>query len=459
MGRRVSLLRRPTGSSLVARHGRLHDFDHAARDGRTPLDRAVDRLDRSFRARRNLHRRPRERRGINPNVAGVGDLFQTTNDEVAGGVTSSYRFARARLGEVDFLVVEPGIAVRGGTTDQSRSLLDPSTLLPWDRRLDDHLRTLDAAGYVDLDLRLGPRLRVSGGARTDLLAVAVVDRLAGINPADGPASRSPSGAALSPRVTAQYDVADWVTPSVSYGEGFRSLDAGNLKDGDTPYSKVRSVEAGVRSRTRNDRITATVAAFETWVANELVFEAAAGGLTTENASVRRGIVGSTVVRPAPWLLASSSLSVTSATFATRVAGVSHDVPSVPPVVWRVDLIVRGRVVGEVQGRIGVGYTYLSGRPLTDAITGPATNALNAGGALRWRWLELGVDGYNVLNLHYAGRCPGLRVELELPPRPAARLRRDPHYCGAAGDGAGDGICLLLTLSRRKRRRVCARAST
>jgi len=32
------------------------------------------------------------------------------------------------------------------------------------------------------------------------------------------------------------------------------------------------------------------------VANELVFEAAAGGLTTENASTRRGIVGSFLAR-------------------------------------------------------------------------------------------------------------------------------------------------------------------
>ena len=49
----------------------------------------------------------------------------------------------------------------------------------------------------------------------------------------------------------------------------------------------------------------------------------------------------------------------------------------------------------------MGYTFLSGRHLTDTIIGPTSNVLNAKAALRYEWLEVGVDGYNLLGLKYA----------------------------------------------------------
>jgi hypothetical protein len=137
----------------------------------------------------------------------------------------------------------------------------------------------------------------------------------------------------------------------------------------------------------------------------LVFEAASGGLETENASVRRGIVSSVVARPWDWLLVSSALSVTEATFSTLVVGVGHDVPNIPPILFRTDATARRRLATfhgkPVTGRVGVGYTFLSGRHLTDAIVGPSSNVLNAKAAVRYGPLEVGVDGYNVLGLKYA----------------------------------------------------------
>jgi hypothetical protein len=55
----------------------------------------------------------------------------------------------------------------------------------------------------------------------------------------------------------------------------------------------------------------------------------------------------------------------------------------------------------VTGRVGVGYTFLSGRHLTDTIIGPSNNVLNGKAALRYRDVEIGVDGYNLLALKYA----------------------------------------------------------
>jgi len=192
----------------------------------------------------------------------------------------------------------------------------------------------------------------------------------------------------------------------SYGEGFRSLDAAHVRDGDrTPYSRVRSAEVGLRAEEPRKRFRSTLALFETHVGNELVFVAESGGFETEGASRRRGVTGSFLVRPAPWLLASTALSVTDAVFTTRVPGIAHHVPNVPPLLFRADATVRrtlATVAGRrLEGRLGVGYTFLSGRYLTDAVVGPASHVLNGSAAVRRGALELQLDGYNLLGLRYA----------------------------------------------------------
>jgi iron complex outermembrane receptor protein len=362
-----------------------------------------------FRARQNFAG-SLESSQNDPANSGLGDLFETTNQEAAAGLTLRYRAAAGRIGDFGDVTIEPGVSARAGHTFQTKSLLEPTSLEPWDRRIDDALKTFDGAAYVDLDVHLFKRLRISGGARADFLHVDAASRLVTDVPGGSNRTVDVGGVAVGPRVTAEYELtprssALAIAPAVSYGEGFRSLDAASLQGGATPYSKVRSVEAGLRAEAFRGRTTATVAAFETWVANELVFEAPAGGYETESASTRRGVVASVIVTPRPWLLASTALSVTDAVFDTNAPGVSHYVPNVPPVVFRTDVTARGalaRLSGRpITGRIGVGYTYLSGRHLTDAIMGPTTNALNAGGGLRYGMVEVGIDAYNVLNLKYA----------------------------------------------------------
>jgi len=387
------------------------DFDHVAPGG-ARFEFAPWFMWTDFRARQN-YTGALESSQVDPALSGLGDLFETTNLETAAGLTSRFHTAPFRIGSAIEVAAEPGVHLRAGHTDQTKSLLDPSDLDAWDRRIDAGLQTLDAGAYLDLDVRILKRLRLSGGPRADFLVESIDDRLANVVPAGGappgalPGSRRDvAGVAAGPRATLEYEVSRQISPVVSYGEGFRSLDAEHLMEGSSkPYSKVRSVEAGFRAQTPKERYTATLAAFETWVENELVFEAAAGGLETESASIRRGVVGSFLARPFDWLIASTALSVTTATFSTLVAGVSHYVPNVPPILFRTDLTAHGgvaRIGGRpLTGRVGLGYTFLSGRHLTDAIIGPSINALNARAALRYGWVELGVDGYNLLGLRYA----------------------------------------------------------
>jgi hypothetical protein len=358
----------------------------------------------TFRSRRNFTGNV-EVSQIDPTRYGVGDLFETTNRETASGLMAHVRTAPVGFGDAVEAVFEPGVYVRAGHTDQGKNLLIPGEDSVWDRRLDAGVSTLDAGAYVDVDVRSWKRLRISGGPRADLLYVSIDDRLAGVvDAATAPHQRQ--GVAPSLRGTMEYDIARWIKPVISYGQGFRSLDAGALPRGSSePFSTVRSVEGGLRLLVPDERYTTRLAAFETRVGNELVFEATSGGLERQNASVRRGVVGSLVAKPVDWLLASTAVSFSHAVFATRIPGISHYVPNVPSVLVRADATARGRVTTyrdmPVVGRVGVGYTLLAGRHLTDRLTAPTDHVLNANLALRCGSIEIGVDAYNVLGLYYA----------------------------------------------------------
>jgi iron complex outermembrane recepter protein len=367
---------------------------------------------------------------LQPALASLGDLWQLTNVETAFGATARFHTTPVRIGDALEVVMEPGVSLRAGDTGQTKDLVDPADQAPWDYRANDGLETVDLAGYLDIDLRLWKKLRISGGARADFLDVDVTDNLAGVVPpiptgALPGATTHVAGVAPGPRVTVAYEIAPELTPVVSAGEGFRSLDAGSLtrcnaptveltgtpssqllpcKPG-APYSQVTSFEGGIRSQIARGRFTTTLTAFQTDVANELVFEVTDGGLTTERASTRRGIVGSFLARPTSWLLASTAVSIQSATFETLVVGTSHYVPNVPALLWRTDVNAHGELFqmrgAPVSGRVGVGYTLLAGRHVNDRIIAPANNVLNALASVRYRFVELGFDMYNVLGLKYA----------------------------------------------------------
>ena len=363
---------------------------------------------------------------LQPDLPSLGDLWELTNQESAAGITARFHTLPRHVGKFLELVSETGVSLRAGNSDQTKNLVNPANLAPWDYRESYGLHTLDLAAYVDLDLRFWKKLRISGGARLDFLAVGIENKLAGVVPpvATGALQGSTTnvaGVAPGPRVTVAYEALPELTPVLSAGQGFRSLDAASLTlcnaatvvpsrqlppcSPGSPYSQVTSFEVGLRSAIGQGRLTTTLTAFQTNVANELVFAVDSGGYETERASKRRGVVGSLLARPTSWLLASTALSVQTATFDTLVAGTSHYVPNVPAVLLRADVNAHGELLRvsnvPLMGRAGVGYTLIGGRHVNDNSVSPTDHVLNALASLRYRCVELGVDMYNVLGLKYA----------------------------------------------------------
>ncbi len=108
-----------------------------------------------------------ESSNLQPQLASLGDLWQLTNVETAGGATARFRAPPMRFGGAVEIAIEPGVSLRGGHTDQSKSLVNPADLAPWDYRESYALSTLDLGGYLDVDVRLWKKLRVAGGVRAD----------------------------------------------------------------------------------------------------------------------------------------------------------------------------------------------------------------------------------------------------------------------------------------------------
>jgi hypothetical protein len=330
----------------------------------------------------------------NPAIGGLGDLIETNDAETAVGAGA--RVVVPLLATQAFEVrVEPGLSLRTGFTDQSRSLLTPG-LVPWDRRVDAFVRTVDAGGYVDVDVRIARKIRLAGGVRGDVLTVSVDDRLQDER-------RRAMGVPLSPRVSLGVDATSWLYPSISWGQGFRTLDAHGLRDGDThPYSKVTSTEIGARA-SMGERYSATLAFYETRVGNELVFDASSGGLETEGASVRRGMTASVLGRPVDGGLVSAAFSVNRATYQSADEG-SRFVPSVPAFLFRTDASLRG-TIGHLEGRplgarAGVGFTLLGPKHLDDRTTTTIHRLIDASAGLRFRAVEVSIDVHNLLDQRY-----------------------------------------------------------
>ena len=262
--------------------------------------------------------------------------------------------------------------MRSGHTYQTKSLLDPDTLAVWDRRLDSGLSTLDTGAYLDSICAPGEELGLSGGVRADLLSVSVENRLGYDVPARAQSGgipgtlRSTQALALGPRSHPRVRVRSRThrcglvrrgiplarrqrkrrhferdrRGGTEHSRGRQGLLEGSLGRGGP--ARASGGEALVRDRF----MVRKTGAERTGVRSKL------GGFSTQGASVRRGFIASAVAKPFPWLLASLATSVSSSTFTTLVPGISHYVPNVPPVLFRVDVTARGTL------------TTLAGVPVT-----------------------------------------------------------------------------------------------
>jgi outer membrane receptor protein involved in Fe transport len=228
--------------------------------------------------------------------------------------------------------------------------------------------------------------------------------------------RSAQGLAAGPRASLEYKALPWLSLLAAYGEGYRSPQARLLADGETaPFTKVHSGDAGLRFHF-GDPLEMAVSGYWTRLSDDIAFDASEGALTRIGPTERLGGTFYALSRPADWMLTSLSVTYVHAVLLAPPPASAAEpnppyvpgqaVPYVPPVVVRVDSTARRELLRDLaghplQGRIGVGLSFLGGRPLPYGQTAVPVGLIDASLGLGWGIFQLGVEGYNLLNQNYA----------------------------------------------------------
>lgn len=397
---------------------------------------------------------------VMPEWVGRGDLIEQQNRDLGGGFRLSHRTGWWRPAKAFAAAVELGSSARIHRISQSQNLLQAPSNETWDRRVDAEVLATNIGMFVDLDVRLGKYVQVRGGARADVLHYDVDDRLGNFIAPYQVAShlvgyrRTATGVAAGPRAAIEVTPLPWLRTFVAYGQGYRSPQARQLEEGErAPFTKVHSVEGGVRLAPKWRRpVHFTAAGYGTFLANDLAFDPEEARLERIGPTRRSGLVASLIARPWPWLTAAASVTYVHAVLTapppatvenpnpTYVAG--QLLPYVPPVVVRGDLGVDKELaqLGKhpLALRVGSGFSYLSSRPLPYGQFSDPLHLLDASAGLRWSYVELGVEAYNLLARRYAASVYSFVSDWGTNPVPS-RLPA-PHFA------AGPPLTVLGTLT-------------
>jgi len=358
------------------------------------------------------------------NTAGRGDLIEQQNRTFSVGLSARYRSRTYRPATWAMGTVEFGLSGRVDLIEQAQNLLDAAVRnQTWDRRVDASITGADMGLWTDLDWRMTRYLQLRLGMRADVLHYDVNDRLGNFAPLVRPQDsyivgfrRSAFGVAYGPRASVDVKPLSWLSIRAAYGEGYRSPQARTLEDGEgAPFSKVRSVDFGARIRLRQ-RYQITATGYYTHLSDDVAFDAEEGRLERIGETQRLGLTVHAEGRPLDWIVGAFSLTYVDAELREPPPATAEEpqppyqpgqnLPYVPPLVLRLDLGVNPTLVKKLWRaplalRAGVGFSYLSPRPLPYGAFADPVPLLDASVGLRWGLLDVGLDLFNLLDRRYA----------------------------------------------------------
>jgi len=365
-----------------------------------------------------------EQSGALERVGGRGDLIEQENETSSVGITGRYRSAPFRPASWAIGSVEAGTDGRLDSIEQTQNLLDASARnQTWDNRVDATVNSFDLGIWGDFDWTFARLLSVRAGLRADVLSYDIEDRLGNFAPLTRPQDsfirgfrRSAMGTAWGPRTSLTYRPLQWVSVLAAYGEGYRSPQARLLEDGEeAPFSKVHSSDLGVKFDW-NEMLQLALGGYFTHLSDDVAFDAGEGRLERIGASERLGLVVNAVSRPFSWLVASGSVTYVQATLLEPPPPTAEEpqppfvegqsLPFVPPVVVRADVGANDTFRDDFHGHAlgastGLGFSYLSPRPLPYGEFAEPVAVLDASAGVTWGAIDLSFDVFNVLNSRYA----------------------------------------------------------
>jgi outer membrane receptor protein involved in Fe transport len=338
------------------------------------------------------------------------------------------------------LTLAVGGAWQGDTISQSDVRVDANHAVVkenWDLGVGQH----QAHTRAGLRWRPAQWLTLEGGARADLFAYDVIDRLH-----DDAREKKLLGR-VSPRMLAAFRVGERWSLFTAYGRGLRAPEARAILAGVTTPSDVTldrykggtakifpsdAVEVGARF-TGKRPVSLGVAAFGTWIDRELVFDHVSAVNLELNQTRRLGVELDATVRPREWLELRQDLTLVHARFVESGAAV----PGAPPLLSATTLTL----VHRSGIRAGARLQVVGARPLPHGARAATYALLDLSVGYRRGPLELGVQVDNATNArwkegeyHYASHWSADDPRSTLPrlhfiagPPLAVRLATTLHF--------------------------------
>ena len=356
-----------------------------------------------------------------PAWAGRGDLIEQLNQTRTIGLSSRYRTSRYALSTQVGGTLELGLSARVDQIAQAQNLLEAPLNTTWDRRIDASITAADLGGYLDLDLAFTRFVRLKGGVRADVLGYRIDDALQNFVPAFRPEGhisgyrRSAIGIAAGPRVVLEVVPVAPLTLSAAYGEGYRSPQVLLLDEGEpAPFTKVRSSDLGVQLALARGALL-RASGYYTKLGQDVVFEPSEGRAEAAGPSTRLGAVLYGEVRPLSFLRGSASATYVRATLDEPPPRTAEDpsppfaegqrLPYVPPWVLRVDASAERTLLAPrghpLVGRMGLGFTYWSPRPLPYREQTESVSLLDGSLAVAYRVFDLELSVFNLVDARYS----------------------------------------------------------
>ncbi len=360
-----------------------------------------------------------------------GDAIDQDYDAITAGARGSYQIKGHAFGREHSL--ELGYYARYDHTDPEIQRLRFGTDIPY--LLDEDLTTdvFNIAAYADADLHPLSWLTLRGGAREEFFSYDILNQCA----TDGayernepldvlcpsydsagprqPTSRiTATGALTEPKATAIAQLPAGVSLTASAGVGAQSLDAAYISQNENaPFSTLHAYEGGAvyhgnwtasddADRWKDLDLTARAVAYYTHVDRDLIFDPLQGRLSASTGTTRRGVVLAAHAA-GRWFNELASFTYAYATYDQ-----DHTlVPYVPSTVARSDTSIVHALPDALAidghpliGNAGVGLNFVGTRALPLGQSADPTFTIDASASVRWEWIRLGVQAWNVANARY-----------------------------------------------------------
>jgi TonB family protein len=356
-----------------------------------------------------------------------GDGILQNYEAITAGARGSYKLTRHWFGQDQS--IEMGYYARYDHTTPSIDRVRFGTQIPYAVEEDLVTDVLNLAGYIDVDIHIGKKLTLRGGVRQEYFNYNI-DNLCAVSPIDIPTgaanegllpnvacpnfdnagNRLPNqqitaaGLITEPKATALYQFLPTLAGTASVGIGATSQDATQISQNEmAPFTQIIAAEAGVKYHRRFQLadLSGRLIGYYTHTSADLYFDPDLGRLTPTGPTDRGGGVFEARLA-GPWYD-----ELASATYAYAIYDSDGSlVPYIPNLIARSDTVLFHKLPWRIAdhpllGKVGLGLNYIGQRALPLGQFAAPTFVMNASAKVRWSFIELGVEGENLLNTQYA----------------------------------------------------------